>query len=78
MTNLDATTMVLVLALGNLALCAVLTFFDHGPVRRRELMEKAARGAEVDRARHRRSSLLRRRAWGACREWALGGRRQSS
>ena len=33
MTNLDATTMVLVLALGNLALCAVLTFFDHGPVR---------------------------------------------
>lgn len=33
MTNLDATTMVLVLALGNLALCALLTFFDHGPVR---------------------------------------------
>ena len=33
MTNLDATTMVLVLALGNLALCAVLTFFDHGPIR---------------------------------------------
>ncbi|MFC0252511.1 GGDEF domain-containing protein [Massilia consociata] len=33
MMNLDATTMVLVLALGNLALCAVLTFFDHGPVR---------------------------------------------
>ncbi len=33
MTNLDATTMVLVLALGNLALCAVLTFYDHGPVR---------------------------------------------
>ncbi|MEX5744363.1 diguanylate cyclase [Massilia sp. X63] len=33
MTNLDATTMVLVLALGNLALCALLTFFDHGPAR---------------------------------------------
>jgi diguanylate cyclase (GGDEF)-like protein len=33
MTNLDATTMVLVLALGNLALCALLTFFDHGPLR---------------------------------------------
>jgi len=33
MTNLDATTMVLVLALGNLALCALLTFFDHAPVR---------------------------------------------
>jgi len=33
MTNLDATTMVLVLALGNLALCALLTFYDHGPVR---------------------------------------------
>lgn len=33
MTNLDATTMVLVLALGNLALCALLTFFDPGPVR---------------------------------------------
>lgn len=33
MTNLDATTMVLVLALGNLTLCALLTFFDHGPVR---------------------------------------------
>ena len=33
MTNLDATTMVMVLALGNLALCAVLTFYDHGPVR---------------------------------------------
>ncbi|SFB87971.1 GGDEF domain-containing protein [Massilia yuzhufengensis] len=33
MTNLDASTMVLVLALGNLALCAVLTFFEHGPVR---------------------------------------------
>jgi diguanylate cyclase (GGDEF)-like protein len=33
MTNLDATTMVLVLALGNLALCALLTFHDSGPVR---------------------------------------------
>ena len=33
MTNLDATTMVMVLALGNLALCAVLTFYDHGPAR---------------------------------------------
>jgi len=33
MTNLDATTMVLVLALGNLALCALLTFHDAGPVR---------------------------------------------
>ena len=33
MTNLDATTMVMVLALGNLALCAVLTFYDHGPLR---------------------------------------------
>jgi diguanylate cyclase (GGDEF)-like protein len=33
MTNLDATTMVLVLALGNLALCTLLTFFDHSPVR---------------------------------------------
>ncbi|UVW30246.1 GGDEF domain-containing protein [Massilia sp. H6] len=33
MTNLDATTMVMVLALGNLALCAVLTFYDDGPVR---------------------------------------------
>jgi diguanylate cyclase (GGDEF)-like protein len=33
MTNLDATTMVLVLALGNLTLCALLTFFDAGPVR---------------------------------------------
>jgi len=30
---LDASTMVLVLALGNLALCALLTFFDHGPAR---------------------------------------------
>ena len=30
---LDASTMVLVLALGNLALCALLTFFDHGPTR---------------------------------------------
>src|SRR6476620_11203552 len=33
MTNLDATTMVLVLALGNLALCALLTFFDNSPSR---------------------------------------------
>ena len=33
MTNLDATTMVLVLALGNLALCALLTFFDQAPAR---------------------------------------------
>ena len=30
---LDASTMVLVLALGNLALCALLTFFDHSPAR---------------------------------------------
>lgn len=30
---LDASTMVLVLALGNLTLCALLTFFDHGPTR---------------------------------------------
>lgn len=30
---LDASTMVVVLALGNLALCALLTFFDHGPTR---------------------------------------------
>ena len=30
---LDASTMVVVLALGNLALCALLTFFDHGPAR---------------------------------------------
>ncbi|MCA1856486.1 GGDEF domain-containing protein [Massilia oculi] len=33
MSNLDPTTMVLVLALGNLALCALLTFFDHGTAR---------------------------------------------
>lgn len=33
MTNLDATTMVLVLALGNLALCALLTFYEQGPAR---------------------------------------------
>jgi diguanylate cyclase (GGDEF)-like protein len=33
MTNLDATTMVLVLALGNLALCTLLTFFDNSPAR---------------------------------------------
>jgi diguanylate cyclase (GGDEF)-like protein len=30
---LDASTMVLVLALGNLTLCALLTFFNHGPTR---------------------------------------------
>ena len=30
---LDASTMVLVLALGNLTLCALLTFFEHGPHR---------------------------------------------
>lgn len=30
---LDASTMVLVLALGNLALCALLTFFEHGAAR---------------------------------------------
>jgi diguanylate cyclase (GGDEF)-like protein len=30
---LDASTMVVILALGNLALCALLTFFDHGTVR---------------------------------------------
>ena len=33
MPMLDASTMVLVLALGNLTLCALLTFFNHGPVR---------------------------------------------
>lgn len=33
MMMLDASTMVVVLALGNLALCALLTFFDHGPAR---------------------------------------------
>lgn len=33
MMNLDPSTMVLVLAFGNLALVALLTFFDHGPVR---------------------------------------------
>ncbi len=37
MMSLDASTMVLVLALGNLALVALLTFFDHGPVRSRAL-----------------------------------------
>ncbi|MDN4038250.1 GGDEF domain-containing protein [Massilia sp. YIM B02443] len=30
---LDASTMVVILALGNLALCALLTFFDHGTAR---------------------------------------------
>ncbi len=33
MMNLDSTTMVLVLALGNLALCSLLFFFDYGAVR---------------------------------------------
>lgn len=33
LTLLDASTMVAVLALGNLTLCALLTFFDHGPAR---------------------------------------------
>ena len=33
MLNLDSTTMVLVLALGNLALCSVLFFFDYGAPR---------------------------------------------
>ena len=33
MPMLDASTMVLVLALGNLTLCALLTFFNHGPIR---------------------------------------------
>jgi len=33
MSHFDPTTMVLVLALGNLALCALLTFFDHGTAR---------------------------------------------
>jgi diguanylate cyclase (GGDEF)-like protein len=33
MLTLDSTTMVLVLALGNLALCSVLFFFDYGAVR---------------------------------------------
>ena len=37
MMTLDASTMVLVLALGNLALVALLTLFDHGPVRSRAL-----------------------------------------
>ncbi|MBQ5948966.1 GGDEF domain-containing protein [Massilia sp. ST3] len=37
MMPLDASTMVLVLALGNLALVALLTFFDHGPVRSQAL-----------------------------------------
>ena len=37
MMSLDASTMVLVLALGNLALVALLTFFDHGPVRSQAL-----------------------------------------
>ena len=37
MMTLDASTMVLVLALGNLALVALLTFFDHGPVRSQAL-----------------------------------------
>jgi diguanylate cyclase (GGDEF)-like protein len=42
MTNLDATTMVLVLALGNLALCALLTFFDHGVVRQAQAQSALA------------------------------------
>lgn len=33
MMNLDSTTMVLVLALGNLALCSLLFFFDYGAAR---------------------------------------------
>lgn len=33
MLNLDSTTMVLVLALGNLALCSLLFFFDYGAAR---------------------------------------------
>ncbi|WP_229424945.1 hypothetical protein [Massilia sp. Se16.2.3] len=33
MLALDSTTMVLVLALGNLALCSLLFFFDYGAVR---------------------------------------------
>ncbi|OON63493.1 GGDEF domain-containing protein [Massilia sp. KIM] len=37
MITLDASTMVLVLALGNLALVALLTFFDAGPVRSQAL-----------------------------------------
>jgi diguanylate cyclase (GGDEF)-like protein len=37
MMTLDASTMVLVLALGNLALVALLTFFDAGPVRSQAL-----------------------------------------
>ena len=37
MMTLDASTMVLVLALGNLALVALLTFFEHGAVRSQAL-----------------------------------------